>query len=161
MKLYFVRHGEAGFNGTSDFNRQLTEKGMKDSAKIGTFFTLNGITFTFAFVSPLVRAKQTASLILSGLISIPAEETEFLTPTSDPKNLFAFLRSYTKESKILFVTHEPFVGDCISALISGSESAHIVMKPASIACVETEGAPDRGNGRLLWLATPEILFNLP
>jgi phosphohistidine phosphatase SixA len=84
-------------------------------------------------------------------------ESEFLTPDSNPKNLFNFLRSFTSGSSILFVTHEPFVSKCISTLISGTETTNVMMKPTSFACVETLGVPVRGNGKLLWLIASDII----
>lgn len=160
MKLYFLRHGEAGHNGASDFERELTERGETDSKNIGAFCQKTKIFFTHVLVSPLVRAKQTARLVMDQLPAVPVEETEFLTSSSDPKNLFNLLRSFTNESRILCVTHEPFASTCISTLISGTESAHIVMKPASFACVETDGPPTRGNGKLLWLHNADLIRSL-
>jgi phosphohistidine phosphatase len=156
MKLYFLRHGEAGYKSRSDFERELTDEGERSSRAVGYYCKQINLHFTAAFTSPLVRAKQTANLVLNEQSNIPLEETEFLTSDSDPKNLFGMLKSFTAESKILLVTHEPFVSTCVSTLISGSESTRIVMKPCSFACVETDGVPSRGNGKLLWLLNSEV-----
>lgn len=160
MKLYFLRHGEAGHKATSDFERELTEMGEISSKAIGSFCKKLNLHFSAAFTSPLVRAKQTAKLVLKELPNTALEETEFLTPDTDPKNLFGMLKPFTVESKILFVTHEPFASTCISTLISGTESTRVVMKPCSFACIETDGVPTRGNGKLLWLLNPEVLTTL-
>ncbi len=156
MKLYFLRHGEAGHKAPSDFDRELTDAGERTSKAVGSLCKKMNLRFSAAFTSPLVRAKQTAGLVLGKLPDIPLEETEYLTPDSDPKNLLGMMKPFTSESRILFVTHEPFASTCISTLISGTESARIVMKPCSIACVETDGVPSRGNGKLLWLLHPEV-----
>jgi phosphohistidine phosphatase len=157
VKIYFLRHGEAERNAASDFDRELTEQGEVDSRNIGLFCVKSKIHFTYIFASPITRAMQTARLVADQLPHAPIEETEFLTPNSDPKNLFNHLRSLTNESRILCVTHEPFASTCISTLISGSESTHIVMKAGSLACVETDGPPTRGNGKLLWVVSPEVI----
>jgi phosphohistidine phosphatase len=159
MRIYFLRHGEAGV-AASDTDRALTEIGSRDSSNIASLCRRSLITFTHVLTSPILRAKQTAVLAIAHQPAITMEESEFLTPNADPKNLIQFLRSFTTESHILCVTHEPFAGTCISSLISGTESSQIVMKPASMACVETYGAPSRGNGRLLWLINPDMVRNI-
>ncbi len=160
MTLFFLRHGEAGMNFPSDFERELTDAGVTASQAIGKFCRQTGIGFTQILTSPLVRAVQTAKEIGKEFKDIHIEETEFLTPDSDPKNLFNFLRAFTSGSKILLVTHEPFASTCISTLISGTESANIIMRTTSFACVETHGSPIRGNGNLHWLITSETIQQL-
>jgi phosphohistidine phosphatase len=160
MLLYFVRHGEAGHHYDTDFERELTNDGKHESSNVGKFCAEMNIHFSHALVSPLIRAKQTAHAVLKKLPEVSLVETDHLTPESDPKNLIELLRSYSNDSRILLVTHEPFVSTCISSLISGTESAHVVMKTATIACVETSGAPSRGNGRLRWIVTPQIINHL-
>ncbi len=160
MILFFLRHGEAGMNFPSDFERELTNGGVDASLSIGAFCRKTNITFTNVISSPLIRAKQTAQEIVKYFSIIQIEESEFLTPDSDPKNLFNFLRSFTSDSRVLLVTHEPFIGTCISALISGTGSTNITIKPTSFACVETHGSPIRGNGKLHWLIPSDIIQDL-
>ena len=160
MILYFLRHGQAGHNFPSDFERELTDEGRHASKNVGKFCAEMNIRFTHAYVSPLVRAKQTAHAVLQKLPDVTLIETELLTPDSDPHNFFELLRSNSNDNKILLVTHEPFVSSCISALISGSESVNVVMKPATIACIETTGALARGNGKLRWILSPQIIEHL-
>ncbi|HAP34625.1 MAG TPA: phosphohistidine phosphatase SixA [Bacteroidetes bacterium] len=157
MILFFLRHGEAGMNFPSDFERELTDGGIGASHSIGGFCKKTGITFTHIISSPLMRAKQTAQVIVQKFPGMTMEESELLTPNADPKNLFNFLRSFTSSSKILLVTHEPFVSNFISTLISGTETVNIIMRPTTFACVETTGSPARGNGKLLWLVPSELI----
>lgn len=160
MKLFFLRHGEAEYKAPTDFERELTDGGVDTAKAVGLFCRKAKIPFSAVYSSPLVRAKQTATLVLNEIPKVQMEETEFLTPDSDPKNLFGLLKSFTAESRILLVTHEPFASACISTLISGNESARIIMKPCSFACVEIDGVPSRGNGKLLWLMNPEMIVSL-
>jgi len=160
MRLFILRHGEAEQYAAFDVDRRLTERGERDSKNVGLFCAKANIHFTHIFVSPFTRAKQTAQLVAEQLPPAPIEETEFLTPSTDPKNLFELLRSFTSESRVLCVTHEPFASTCISTLISGTESSHVVMKPATIACIETDGPPTRGNGKLVWMVSPETMRSI-
>jgi len=155
--LFFLRHGEAGINSHSDFERELTDKGVSASKSVGEFCKKSEISFTHIITSPLVRAKQTAQEVVKFFPNTPIEKSEFLTPDSDPKNLFHFLRSFTSGSRILLVTHEPFASICISTLISGTETANVVMKTTSLACIETHGTPVRGNGNLLWIIPSDFI----
>lgn len=157
MILFFLRHGEAGHNFPSDVERELTDDGKRASKNVGKFCAEMNIRFTHALVSPLVRAKQTAHLVLKKLPEVSLAETEHLTPESDPKDLFELFRTFSHESKILLVTHEPFVSNCISVLISGAETTNVAIKTATFACIETSGAPSYGNGRLLWLINSNII----
>ncbi|MEI7906539.1 MAG: phosphohistidine phosphatase SixA [Bacteroidota bacterium] len=160
MTLFFLRHGEAGHHYNTDFERELTNDGKHASTNVGKFCAKTNIHFTHALVSPLIRAKQTAHAVLQKVPPVTLLETEHLIPETDPRNLFDFLRSYTNDSRILLVTHEPLISTIISTLISSTESLNVVMKPATIACVETSGIPSRGNGRLRWLITPQNIEHL-
>ncbi len=157
MLLYLLRHGQAVNSAPTDFERELTADGTRDSANVGTFLAGMHIQCTHAFVSPLVRAQQTLRAVLASLPDVPVETTEHLTPESDPRNILELLRTLPSESRVLLVTHEPFVSACISTLISSSETALVAMKPATIACIETRGIPVRGSGTLRWLLPPETL----
>ena len=155
MILFFLRHGEAGMNFPSDFERELTNGGVDASLSIGAFCRKTNITFTNVISSPLIRAKQTAQEIVKYFSIIQIEESEFLTPDSDPKNLFNFLRSFTSDSRVLLVTHEPFIGTCISALISGASSTFPV---ALISAAKSELAPFWGVGAVvLFVMTLSLL----
>ncbi len=156
MILYFLRHGEAGTNFSSDAERELTDRGIASVRSVGKFLSARNILITRLLCSPLLRARQTAETLVQEIPPIDLEVTEHLTPESDPKHLLMLLRNFLPESAILCVTHEPFASTCLSTLISGNESANIAMKTAAIACVETNGFPSRGNGRLLWLIPPDV-----
>jgi len=157
MILYFLRHGQAGHNYPTDFERELTEEGKHASKIVGKFCAVMHIHLTHAFTSPLVRAQQTAHGVLKKLPEISLSETEHLTPDADPRNLLEMLRHLPNDSRILLVTHEPFVTACISKLISGSEASQVMMKTTSLACIETHGTLVKGSGKLRWLLTPDIM----
>ncbi|NUN68412.1 MAG: phosphohistidine phosphatase SixA [Bacteroidetes bacterium] len=157
MLLYLLRHGQAGQSAPTDFERELTGEGLIESSNVGTFLAAKEVHFTHAFVSPLVRAQQTLRAVLAPLPNFPVATSEYLTPDSDPRNILELLRTIPADSRVLLVTHEPFVSACISMLISSSETAQITMKPATLACVETRGVPARGSGTLRWLLPPETI----
>ncbi|MEY8462856.1 histidine phosphatase family protein [Streptococcus merionis] len=55
--IYFVRHAEPNYRNHDDFNRELTEKGMKDSLKVTHFFLDKKIDKVYS--SPYKRAVDT------------------------------------------------------------------------------------------------------
>ena len=66
MKLYVVRHGEVPSNVNKIIsgrnNEKLTEKGIKRALNIKN--QLKNISFDVVFCSPILRAKQTAEIIM-------------------------------------------------------------------------------------------------
>ncbi|MDF7638455.1 histidine phosphatase family protein [Lactobacillus sp. ESL0791] len=66
-ELYLMRHGETIFNkkrlaqGSTD--SPLTEKGIKEAAKVGKYFAAEGLTFDHAYSSTQERASDTLELV--------------------------------------------------------------------------------------------------
>jgi phosphohistidine phosphatase len=156
MLLYFLRHADAVNSGyANDFDRELTEEGKAQAENVAHTIRALQLAFTHVLCSPLVRARQTAKIALSNFSTLEIQDCDYLTPLSDPRNLFSELGQYPKDSRILLVTHEPFASTCIAALISGANESKVTMKKASVACLETHSPVQRGTGILLWLLTNE------
>ena len=68
MRIYIVRHGEAELAtlGASDAERQLTAKGQRQAARVGTALRVLGGIPAVVLTSPLPRARQTAELAVEG-----------------------------------------------------------------------------------------------
>ena len=70
MKVYLMRHGETDYNkkgliqGTLDI--PLNEFGLELAEKTKEGFQNEGLTFDYCYCSPLIRARQTAEIILRG-----------------------------------------------------------------------------------------------
>ncbi len=66
MRIYLVRHGETLLNQNHCYygvmNAVLSEKGIEQAKEVGEI--LKGVRFDYIFSSPLVRAYNTAQLIL-------------------------------------------------------------------------------------------------
>lgn len=69
--IYIVRHGQTKLNraqalqGRSDY--PLNENGVEQARGAGQWLADQGITFSYIFSSPLIRAIQTAELIAPGI----------------------------------------------------------------------------------------------
>ena len=63
MKLYFLRHADA-LPDQDDAVRALSQTGKKEAQSLARFLKNAGVAFDAAFTSPLVRARQTAEIVL-------------------------------------------------------------------------------------------------
>ena len=81
MNLYLLRHGEAEASAHTDAARQLTAKGRQDVENVAKQFALRQLPLDHCFVSPYVRAVQTAEIFFGQLgESITSSTTELLVP---------------------------------------------------------------------------------
>lgn len=160
MILYFIRHGEAGATAPNDFERTLTVRGESDAIGAGRALKAIIPRVHRILASPLVRAQQTAALVQQFFPTVEIEPCDHLIPGADSRNLFTELQHSTNDSNLLLISHEPFISTCISTLTYGSSEARIVIRPASVACVQVGPILQRGAGRLEWLMNAELLSML-
>jgi phosphohistidine phosphatase len=102
------------------------------------------------FTSPLVRARQTAS-VAGRILDIPVQLCDALRPGGAA---FAWLRSQAQEEHLMVVGHEPDLS-LMACQFLGLSSPCFSMKKSGLACVE--GVP--GHGQLIWLVTPRWLMD--
>src|SRR6185312_7639278 len=70
MKLYLLRHGDAGEAGDpryKDNERPLTPKGIQRTKQLAHVLREMEITMDAIVTSPLTRAKETAEIVVHGL----------------------------------------------------------------------------------------------
>lgn len=160
MNLILVRHTEAvrlGDEGTqTDAERPLTELGRTHAAKLAHVFAERGVVPGAIVSSGLVRANQTAEPLVQLL---PGEAKEmavcgFLAPDQyRPKKLTRFVLGLGQQAVVL-VGHNPDLSTYLSWLI-GAENSAFNMDKGAAALVEFEGEPEKSDGRLCWMVTPE------
>ena len=159
MDLFLIRHADAlplGENGvTEDEQRPLSDKGEKQSHALGKFLKAQGLVFDRIVSSPIVRARQTAEILLkSSAMGLELEFSDSLTPNARPKKLSRYLLK-TGGDKVAVVGHMPNVGDFTAWLIGGKK-AQIDFPKAGIALVSIGESPIKGSGSLQWLLAPEL-----
>lgn len=151
MKIWIMRHGEAGFNAPSDSQRSLTPNGelmahMK-GLELGEQFRQQNILLDKIIVSPYLRAKQTAEQLVSGLQAADfsqnfakiTEEWAGITPNGDVGTVIDYLAFLQEEGakNILIVSHLPLVFELTQAL--SQYQMHINFYPAVVAEIEWAG----------------------
>ena len=164
MELYFLRHGiaveskEAKFD--SDSERPLSQEGierMKDSLRGMKKMVLS---FDQVFSSPYLRAMQTAKIVADSLCKKPPKATDALSPKGTFKDLTKLVQNFEGDAKLLFVGHQPCLGETISQLISGDPQSSIGLEKGALCLVETSEIGPGVLSQLQWLMTSEQLCNL-
>src|SRR5207249_464967 len=100
-----------------------------------------GVAFDAAFTSPLVRARQTAEILLKicGDVS-PAELdlTEALRNETSQKAFDRWLTELPEANKVLLVGHEPTLSERVRRLLTIASAERLRLSKGALACVESE-----------------------
>lgn len=135
MILYLVRHAEAVKSTKSlpDEGRYLTEAGRKATKKLRSKMLEKLKQPDLVVVSPLVRAVQTAEIIVEKYRSKTVIiVNEVLRPESSVGALIKFIKLNKKQKCMMLVGHEPLLGALLLKLI-GSEDASLALdKPSCV-----------------------------
>jgi phosphohistidine phosphatase len=125
--IWLLRHGDAEDGvGKPDAERELTEKGQRQSVNAGRAMKVLGAELDVCLTSPKARAKQTAELACEAL-GCPIEEDERLAGGDfDPLELAA------GRGEVMLVGHEPDFSGAV-AMLTGSR---VKMKKGGIAALD-------------------------
>jgi phosphohistidine phosphatase len=125
--IWLLRHGDAeNGSGKPDADRDLTEKGERQSRDAGRALKALGVQLDVCLTSPKVRAKRTAELACAEL-GVPVEEDDRLGGGDfDPLELAA------GRGEVILVGHEPDFSQAV-ALATGSR---VKMKKGGIAAID-------------------------
>ncbi|WP_392551828.1 phosphohistidine phosphatase SixA [Orbus wheelerorum] len=147
IKVYVMRHGEAGYSATSDSSRALTPFGHQQCVSAATWFNEQKITFDFALVSPYLRAEQTFSIIANFVTVKQSETNDFLKPNGCAAHIVdnISMLPLTGIGSVLIVSHLPLVGYLVNELCP--QVAPPMFSTADIACISL---PQTGEGILEW-----------
>jgi phosphohistidine phosphatase len=157
MKLYFLRHGEAGEPSEwagDDALRPLTDEGRKRMAREARTLERLDLGVDRVISSPLVRALQTAEIVASALRRRDRlVEDSRLGPGFGPDRLAEMLKENKASRDLLLVGHEPSMSATIGHLTGGT----VTLRKGGLARVDV---PDRAQlrGTLDWLFPPRLLL---
>jgi phosphohistidine phosphatase len=153
MKLYFLRHADA-LEGADDAARPLSPHGRKQALEVGRFLKRAGIEFDAAYSSPLVRAKETAEIILDSCGSAKLDITAaLLNETSDAK-FNKWLKEIPEAKHVCLVGHAPSLAHWVRQLLGITATDALNLTKGAVACLETE---NRRTAALKFLVTPKLL----
>ena len=125
--IWLLRHGDAeAGEGKPDAERDLTEKGERQSVAAGRALKRLGVELDVCLTSPKVRAKRTAELACEQL-GVPVEEDDRLAGGDfDPLEVGA------GRGEVMLVGHEPDFSSAV-AFVTGSR---VKMKKGGIAALD-------------------------
>jgi phosphohistidine phosphatase len=125
--IWLLRHGDAEDGaGKPDSERDLTEKGERQSRAAGRALKALGVQLDLCITSPKVRARRTAELACEAL-GTPVEEDDRLAGGDfDPLEVAA------GRGEVMLVGHEPDFSQAV-ALATGSR---VKMKNGGIAAID-------------------------
>ncbi len=156
MILYFMRHGEVGpplVAGAED-ESVLTEEGTDALRSAAPLWRRLSLRPDAVLCSPLVRARQTAELVVAALeLGRPPFIDERLRPGAEWPDLAQAMAKHTDARRVMFVGHEPDLSNAIRLLTGASA---VRMRKGGIACLEFPGVPEPGSGELAWLLDPDM-----
>jgi len=157
MRLYFLRHADA-LPGIDDAIRPLSDKGREQSRRLGAFLKESGVVFDVAYTSPLVRARQTAEIVLGEADGLPADrlkESPLLLNDASSSRFTGWLRCLEDHGHVLLVGHAPTLEERVRVLMGVGYSQGLTLPKGGLACVKSE---DGQAGMLKWFITPKLLL---
>jgi len=153
LVLDLLRHGRAEPAGPAgDGGRPLTPGGRSVLERLGVRLEREGTRHDRVFASPLVRAAESAAVLLGASPDhAPVETLEALAFASSPADALAALRGLGVSSgHVLLVGHQPLLG-LLALLLTGAE---VAFAPGSLLRVECPRGLLPGTGRVLLALDP-------
>ena len=124
MDLILWRHAEAA-DGSPDHARELTPKGIKQSAKIAALLRQHLPDNHRVLVSPAVRAQQTASSLTSHFTLAPT-----ISPGASAQAVLQAARWPDAGDAVLVVGHQPTLGEVAAQLLGCADTTFSIKKGA-------------------------------
>lgn len=163
MELYFIRHGiaEEATSEIKDEQRSLTEQGRKKTQKVAQRLKDLDLSFRLIATSPLVRAQQTAEILISTGLSSQLEQCSYLAPSGKMEDWVEWLKNqdYLPSTRLALVGHQPCLSNWAEILIWGEAKNSLVLKKAGILGIEIPStASIVGCGQMFWLTPPKYFL---
>jgi len=168
MYLYLIRHGIAQEHqlDIKDEERSLTIEGRKKTEKIAQRLIQLKFKFDLILTSPLVRAKQTAEILMQAGLGSQLETSLHLSWEGNVHNwIQEWLeprrhdQKYDQQTHLALVGHEPCLSSWAEILVWGEAKEKLILKKAGMIGIEV---PDNGSivghGQMFWLTPPRYLL---
>ncbi len=160
LEIYLVRHAVAAERGPKypdDRLRPLTPEGVKRFRQSVKGLSKFGVEIDQVLTSPLVRARDTATLLASALKpKPPIEEIEALAPGGRHVAIVEAIKASAKRHRRLaLVGHQPDLGEFTARLL-GSRGG-VEFRKGAICLIDVDSATPGGPGTLRWFLPPRAL----
>ncbi len=156
MRVLLVRHAEAvnARSVSSDAERWLTAAGRATARAVGETLARMDLRFTTVLTSPLVRAVQTAEVLVEaqpGFEGVVRVHRPLANEQGTTAQALAPVDESSEEALILMVTHMPRVG-MLASQLAGLERTPS-FRTSEVCLIEVNA----GRGRAQWMLDPDTL----
>lgn len=163
MKLYLIRHGIAAepSEDVKDEARSLTREGRKKTAKVAKRLDEIGVRFDLILTSPLVRARQTAKILVAAGLCPHLEESIDLAPGGSIQAWLRWLEQWRQSggSELAVVGHQPNLGNWAEILVWGDTQEALILKKAGMIGLSLpETHSPVGHSQMFLLSSPKWLL---
>lgn len=160
-ELYLVRHAQAEAEGTArtDSHRNLTEKGLADAERLGSYLAANSLRPDLVLASSARRTQLTVQKLSAAFLPALPYKTEPKIYNATLEDLLAIIgRTDAKVRSLMLVGHNP--GMHSLAMYFARMTEQLVSFPPATLCIlsfdaEWSGLPRRG-AELKIFHTPDV-----
>lgn len=163
MKLTLIRHAPAGdhrtwaLTGRPDETRPLSDKGSTKMRKAARGLARIAEPPERLFSSPLLRARQTAEIVLEQFPGLHLEIGSDLEPEAEPAATLSWLRSLAGVERVALVGHEPHISALAALLVHGDATRETLpFRKGGTAILELASI-EPGKATLVAFLSPRIL----
>lgn len=154
--LFVLRHAHAGDPARwtrDDALRPLSDKGRRQSERVGRLLASLDDAPDLMITSPKVRAAETAGIVGAAL-KVPVVEDRRLAGPLDAEVVGEILAAAGPAARPCLVGHDPEFSSLLGELLGVAE---VPMRKGALARVEFEDGVTAGRGVLRYLVPPELL----
>jgi phosphohistidine phosphatase len=156
IQLCLLRHAHAGdpmkWHGPDEI-RPLTEKGRRQTERLGRLIAASGFRPDAILTSPKTRAEETAQIVAAEL-GVDARVIDGLGGLLDLDAVEAILRAAGDPHRPLLVGHDPDFSMLAAELAGIGE---LPLRKAALVRIDTVRPLAAGLGVLRWLVPPDLL----
>ena len=167
IRIYLVRHGIAlePEGSVADESRWLTGKGRHRFRRLARAFARLGEPLEHVFSSPLVRAVQTAELLVGATRQQDVTILEELRPEGGVGRLLSEVARRVKdEQAVALVGHDPQMSALVAALGEVPKDRQVDFRKGSIVRIDVGALPSARPSQPRWWMKPksrELAKGLP
>ena len=163
MELLILRHAVAfprdPKRWPDDSERPLTLEGVKRARRAAAGLRRIARRPALVLTSPLVRARDTATIFAQAAHWPKANECAALSPGGSPEEVLEVLRRRGAQADcVAVVGHQPHLGRLLALCLRGDARCEAFeLKKSAVVCVQFQGPPRARQGALTALFPPRAL----